>query len=93
MTLIKDAILAGVENDLGSGTAVDLCIITPTSKKNIKHFFDPPSVAAVKKYDFIPKNIIKINQKTAIYLFSESELINSSEAQLHFSPQRLSNLK
>lgn len=31
MELIKDAILSGIENDLGSGSNIDLCIITASN--------------------------------------------------------------
>lgn len=38
MELVRQAILAGVFNDLYSGTGVDLCVITNTGTDFLPHF-------------------------------------------------------
>lgn len=52
--LVRDAIAAGVLNDLGSGSSVDICIIQKNYHKTIRGY-DHIAVKGDKRGDYTPK--------------------------------------
>ena len=53
MRLVSDAISAGVLNDLGSGSNVDLCVIT----KDKVDYVRPQKQAAVKGVRYVSQSV------------------------------------
>lgn len=56
MKLACDAILAGVFNDLGSGSNVDLCIIKKDGTRMLRNYLTPnkkPATLVIDYYIFI----------------------------------------
>jgi 20S proteasome subunit beta 2 len=41
ITLVKDAVTAGIDNDLGSGSQVDLCVLGPNGRVDYTRAFSP----------------------------------------------------
>jgi len=53
MKLACDAILAGVFNDLGSGSNVDLCVIKKDGTRMLRNYLTPNKKPATYVYSFI----------------------------------------
>lgn len=47
--LVRNAILAGIENDLASGNSIDICIVTKGKIEHIRGYDIPKSAIAAKK--------------------------------------------
>ncbi|KAL5964696.1 Proteasome subunit beta type-7 [Taenia solium] len=54
MELVRQAILAGVFNDLYSGTGVDLCVITSKGSELLR-LYDVPNEKGVRARSYLPK--------------------------------------
>ncbi|EFJ25428.1 hypothetical protein SELMODRAFT_149251 [Selaginella moellendorffii] len=52
MSLVSDAICAGIFNDLGSGSNVDLCVITKAGKEYLRNHMTPNQRVITKGYTF-----------------------------------------
>jgi 20S proteasome subunit beta 2 len=50
--LVKDAIFAGIFNDLGSGSSCDLCVITKDGKDFIRGHAKPNPRTFKREYNF-----------------------------------------
>jgi len=54
MALCSDAVLAGVFNDLGSGSSVDLCVIRKTDTSYLRGYKTPNDVAPLRAQIRLP---------------------------------------
>lgn len=62
MELVRQAILAGVFNDLYSGTGVDLCVITNKETEYLRHF-DVATEKGVRSLNYLPRaGTTKVNK-------------------------------
>nr|CDS32208.1 proteasome subunit beta type 7 [Hymenolepis microstoma] len=62
MELVRQAILAGVFNDLYSGTGVDLCVITNKETEYLRHF-DIATEKGVRSLSYLPRaGTTKVNK-------------------------------
>jgi 20S proteasome subunit beta 2 len=74
MQLCCDAILAGVFNDLGSGSNVDLCVIRKTDTSYLRGYRTPNDVAPLRAQIRLPAPAFNYPVGTKVYLKEKVEV-------------------
>jgi len=68
MTLCCDAILAGVFNDLGSGSSVDLCVIRKTDTSYLRGYRTPNDVAPLRASIRLPAPAFNFPKGSTVFI-------------------------
>jgi 20S proteasome subunit beta 2 len=67
MALCSDAVLAGVFNDLGSGSSVDLCVIRSTDTSYLRGYRTPNDVAPLRAQVRLPKPAFNFPKGSTVF--------------------------
>jgi len=79
--LVRDAIAAGVYQDLGSGNNIDLCVITKDGSQNFRHYeIGPQRIPREKSYRFKPKSTTIIS-RTVIPIKIENTTVRQMDVE------------
>lgn len=80
MAICSDAILAGIFNDLGSGSNVDLVVITPQGTQVLRSYKQPNQLAPLKATVRLPSHAFRFPVGTTKFLSETVEVFAPAAA-------------